>query len=43
VGRTCNIAVIFTPKTAGSHPATLTIIDNAQGGRQTVNITGAGK
>ena len=41
-GSSCTFNITFTPIAAGARTGTLTIIDNAQGNRQTVNLTGSG-
>jgi uncharacterized protein (TIGR03118 family) len=42
-GGSCTVVVAFTPGAAGARgPATLTIADNADGGTQTVAISGSG-
>ena len=38
----CTVNIKFTPTAAGTRTGTLTIRDNAQGGSQTVNLTGTG-
>lgn len=42
VGASCTIAVTFKPTTTGTLAATLSVTDNALGGRQTVSLTGIG-
>jgi hypothetical protein len=42
-GSSCSIAVTFTPSAATKQTGTLTITDNAHGGQQTVQLSGAGK
>jgi len=41
-GANCSITVTFTPATAGSYSATLTLADNASGSPQTVALNGTG-
>jgi sugar lactone lactonase YvrE len=41
-GASCTIAVTFTPSTAGSFSATLSVADNAAGSPQTSSLTGMG-
>jgi hypothetical protein len=38
----CQIAVVFIPSATGTRTGTLTIVDNAAGSPQTVNLTGTG-
>jgi hypothetical protein len=42
-GASCSISVTFTPSAAGQQTGTLTITDNANGGTQTVQMSGTGK
>ncbi len=42
VGATCTITVAFTPASAGSLGASVSISDNASGSPQTVSLTGTG-
>ena len=42
-GKACSISVMFTPSAATKQLGTLTITDNAQGGKQTVRLSGIGK
>jgi CSLREA domain-containing protein len=42
-GSSCTIMVTFTPSAAMKQTGTLTITDNAQGGEQTVQLSGTGK
>ncbi len=42
-GASCTITVTFKPTTAGSHPGTLTLTDNATGSLKTVSLTGTGQ
>jgi hypothetical protein len=42
VGASCTIAVTFKPVSTGTLTATLTVTDNAIGGKQTVSLTGVG-
>jgi hypothetical protein len=39
-GASCTISVAFTPKATGTRTGTLTVSDNAAGGKQTVSFTG---
>jgi hypothetical protein len=41
-GTSCTISVSFSPTSAGSKSASLTITDNAAGGSQSVALTGTG-
>jgi hypothetical protein len=41
-GASCAIGVFFDPSASGSQPGSLTVSDNAPGGRQTVALSGAG-
>ncbi len=41
-GSKCTVAILFSPKSSGSHSATLIITDNAAGSPHTVALTGAG-
>jgi hypothetical protein len=41
-GSTCSIYVTFTPASATSYAATLTVADNASGSPQTTSLTGTG-
>jgi hypothetical protein len=41
-GASCTINVTFTPSATGSVAGTLSVTDNAQGGSQTVAVTGTG-
>ena len=42
VGSNCTVNITFRPTVAGTRTGTLTLRDNAQGGSQTVNLTGTG-
>jgi hypothetical protein len=42
-GTGCSISVTFTPSAATKQTGTLTITDNANGGKQTVSLSGTGK
>jgi sugar lactone lactonase YvrE len=42
-GSSCNISVNFTPASAASFSATLSVADNASGSPQSVTLTGTGK
>jgi Abnormal spindle-like microcephaly-assoc'd, ASPM-SPD-2-Hydin len=42
-GQSCVIGVTFAPTVPGTFTATLTIIDNAEFGRRSVNVKGKGK
>jgi hypothetical protein len=41
-GANCTISVTFTPTAIGSQPGMITVMDNAAGSPQTVNLTGTG-
>lgn len=41
-GASCTIQVVFTPSASGARSATLTVIDNASAGNQTVALSGNG-
>ena len=42
-GASCSISVTFTPSAATKQTGTLTIIDNATGGKQAVPMSGTGE
>jgi hypothetical protein len=42
-GGTCQISVTFAPTANGARTGTLTVVDNASGGPQTVTLTGTGQ
>jgi hypothetical protein len=41
-GRSCSVAVTFTPTTTGYRSADLTVTDNTQAGTNTVPLMGTG-
>ena len=41
-GANCSILVTFSPRTSGARTGTLTVVDNAAGSPQTVNLSGTG-
>jgi FG-GAP-like repeat/Abnormal spindle-like microcephaly-assoc'd, ASPM-SPD-2-Hydin len=41
-GGACNITVTFTPTATGTQTGSITVVDNAVGGSQTVGLTGTG-
>lgn len=43
VGKSCGIAVTFTPTAVGTRTGTLTVTDNAPSSPQTVNLVGTGQ
>jgi len=42
IGASCTVSVVFKPKTTGTLTATVTVTDNAIGGKQTLTLTGVG-